>query len=320
MAFLHYPDPVNHLPHFLCVFWRVRQATASICTDRGGYALWCRLPQKWAMRDTMKRHTLAHFAFFRFLSSPFQWRIWRQWESLTSTFNSLHQCHSRLCAWKRVNCWWMSFVCLLSFVFTTQIKCSECCVWFEWFTQWSCPSVSNLIACWCEEKWKEQSVDGCLLCVFFLLYSPLRSSTVSVVFDFNASLNDVAPVPPILLPVDVKRNEESNLLMDDIWVSSFFCLHHTDRDSWVLCWISMLHSMMLLLCLQSGCLLMWREMKRSNLLMDVFCVSSFVLTTQTEFSEYCVWFQCLTQWCCSCISNAVVFWGEENRERVIINT
>ena len=25
-------------------------------------------------------------------------------------------------------CWWMSFVCLLSFVFTSQIEFSECCV------------------------------------------------------------------------------------------------------------------------------------------------------------------------------------------------
>ena len=36
MAFLHCPGPVNHFPPFLCVFWCVPQATASICTDRGG--------------------------------------------------------------------------------------------------------------------------------------------------------------------------------------------------------------------------------------------------------------------------------------------
>ena len=36
-----------------------------------------------------------------------------------------------------------------------------------------------------------------VICVLFLLYSPLRSSFVSVVFDFNASLNDVAPVSPM---------------------------------------------------------------------------------------------------------------------------
>ena len=44
--------------------------------------------------------------------------------------------------------------------------------------------------------------------VCLLLYSPHRLSSVSVVFDFNDSLNDVAPVSPISLSVDVKRNEE----------------------------------------------------------------------------------------------------------------
>ena len=56
------------------------------------------------------------------------------------------------------------------------------------------------------------------MCVFFLLSSQVRLSFVSVVFDFNASLNDVAPVSPILfpfdekedifLPIDKKRDEE----------------------------------------------------------------------------------------------------------------
>ena len=45
-------------------------------------------------------------------------------------------------------------------------------------------------------------------CVFFLLSSLPRPSAISVVFDFSASLSDVAPVSPILLSVDVKRNEE----------------------------------------------------------------------------------------------------------------
>ena len=57
---------------------------------------------------------------------------------------------------------------------------------------------------------------------------------MSVVFDFNASLNDVAPVVPIMFSVDVMR------------------------------------------------------MEKSELLMDVFCVLSFVFTTQIEFSECCV--------------------------------
>ena len=59
-------------------------------------------------------------------------------------------------------------------------------------------------------------------------------SFVSVVFDFNASLNDVAPVSPMLLPVD------------------FF------------------------------------TKIKSGLLMNVFCVDSFVLTQQVKLSECCV--------------------------------
>ena len=36
---------------------------------------------------------------------------------------------------------------------------------------------------------------------------------MSVVFDFKASLNDIAPVSPMLLPVDLMRMEKSELLM-----------------------------------------------------------------------------------------------------------
>ena len=56
-------------------------------------------------------------------------------------------------------------------------------------------------------------------CVFFLLSSLHRSSIVSVVFDFNDLLNDVAPVSPTSLPVDVMRMEKSELLID-----AFFCV------------------------------------------------------------------------------------------------
>ena len=44
--------------------------------------------------------------------------------------------------------------------------------------------------------------------MLFLLSSPLRSSRVSVVFDFNASLNDAAPLSPILFPVDLMGMEK----------------------------------------------------------------------------------------------------------------
>ena len=45
------------------------------------------------------------------------------------------------------------------------------------------------------------------ICECFFLCSLIRLSSVSVVFDFNASLSDVAPVSPILLPVDDRQRE-----------------------------------------------------------------------------------------------------------------
>ena len=57
--------------------------------------------------------------------------------------------------------------------------------------------------------------------MLFLLYSHLRLSSTSVVFDFNASLNDVAPLSPILFSVDLMRMKKSGLLMGAICVVSF---------------------------------------------------------------------------------------------------
>ena len=62
------------------------------------------------------------------------------------------------------------------------------------------------------------------ICVLFLLSLQLRLSFVSVVFDFNASLNEVAPVSPILLSVDIKKIETSGLLIDYICVLFLLCL------------------------------------------------------------------------------------------------
>ena len=76
-------------------------------------------------------------------------------------------------------------------------------------------------------KGKEWFVDGCHLCVFFLLFSQHRLSFMSVVFDFSDSHNNVAPVSPMLFAVDVKRNKKSELLMNVIFVS-FFRLYSSD--------------------------------------------------------------------------------------------
>ena len=47
-----------------------------------------------------------------------------------------------------------------------------------------------------------------------------------VVFDFNDSLSDVAPVLHISLPVVMMRKGESDLFMD---VFCVFCIHSSDR-------------------------------------------------------------------------------------------
>ena len=78
------------------------------------------------------------------------------------------------------------------------------------------------------EMRKSELLMDVFLCAFFLS-SLLRSSSVSVVFDFSPSLNDVAPVSPIMLTVDAKMNEKSELLMEVFCLSSFFCLHDSDR-------------------------------------------------------------------------------------------
>ena len=66
------------------------------------------------------------------------------------------------------------------------------------------------------------------MCVLCLLSSLFSLSFVSVVFDFNDSLNDVAPFPNIMLPVDMKTKKKSELLMDIFCVFSFLCLHHSN--------------------------------------------------------------------------------------------
>ena len=108
---------------------------------------------------------------------------------------------------------------------------------------------------------------------------------MSVVFVFNASLNDVAPVLPNLLTVYQKWL---------FWWISFcvflFCLYILAQVQWVFCLISVPHSMRLLLFLQSRCLLIYRERKKWELLMDVFFVSSFFCP---HSPNWVLWVLCL---------------------------
>ena len=88
-----------------------------------------------------------------------------------------------------------------------------------------------------------------IICVLFHLSSQLRSSSVSVVFVFNASLNDNAPVSPMLFPVDLMRMKKECIVYGCHLCVVSFCVNSSDRERRVLCLISMHHSMMLLLFL-----------------------------------------------------------------------
>ena len=105
------------------------------------------------------------------------------------------------------------------------------------------------------------------VCLSFVF--TLRYNFVSVVFDFSASLNDVVPASPISVSVD---DDKWKWWIVDGHLLCVFCFHHLNRGLWVLCLILVLHLMMLLLCLQSYYL--FTEKGKSELLMDVFCVSS----------------------------------------------
>ena len=59
------------------------------------------------------------------------------------------------------------------------------------------------------------------ICGLFLSSSHIRLSSVIVVFIFNASLNDVTPLSPVLLAVDFMRMEKSGLLIDTLCAVSF---------------------------------------------------------------------------------------------------
>ena len=120
----------------------------------------------------------------------------------------------------------------------------------------------------------------------FLLSSQSRLSFVSVVFDFNDSLNDIAPVSPMLLPVGVMR-KKSELLMNVFCVSFF--LSSQLRSSFVSVVFDFNASLNAVAPVSPMLLSVdVMRMEKGELLMDVFCVSSFVFTPHIEFCECCV--------------------------------
>ena len=113
---------------------------------------------------------------------------------------------------------------------SSQLKSSSASVVFDFSASLNdvAPMSPILFTVYMKRKGEEWIVDGCLLCVFFLLSSQLRLSFVSVVFDFNDSLNDIAPNSSMLLTVVVKRKGKCELLMD-IFCLSFFLFVFTTQ-------------------------------------------------------------------------------------------
>ena len=128
------------------------------------------------------------------------------------------------------------------------------------------------------------------MCLFFLLSSPHRLSSVSVVFDFNASLNDAAPVSPIRSPVYARRKGKSELLIDAFCVSSFF-LSSLFRLSFVSVVFVFSASLNDVAPMSPMSLSVDKTRKeRVSLFIDVFCVSSFFLSSQPRLSAAMVVF------------------------------
>ena len=99
--------------------------------------------------------------------------------------------------WKRVNCWWMPFVCC--FFLNSPLRSSAVSVAFDFNASHN--DVAPVSLMWLAVDLMK--VEKLIICehFFFFFDSHLKSSSVNVVFVFNASLNDVAPVSPMLLPV-----------------------------------------------------------------------------------------------------------------------
>ena len=120
--------------------------------------------------------------------------------------------------------------------------------------------------------------DGCFLCVFFLLPSLHISRFVSVAFEFNASPKYVAPRYPIPFSVDEKRKEKEYIVDGCLLCVSSFLLSLPHRWSSVSA-PEFSESLNDVIPASPRPLSIYvKRNKKCELLMDVFCVSSFFLS------------------------------------------
>ena len=120
----------------------------------------------------------------------------------------------------------------------------------------------------------------------FLLSSQHKTSSVSVVFVFNASLIDVAPLSPILFPDNMRR--EGKLFVNAICVVSFLSSPRRSSIMSVLFFFKAFPNADAPTSpISSSCVLMKRE---KEWIVEEHYLNAFfiVLTIQTEFCECCV--------------------------------
>ena len=105
---------------------------------------------------------------------------------------------------------------------------------------------------------------------------------MSVVFDFSASLNDVAPVSPMLLPVYVLKKEKSELLMDFscVFFLFLFSLSRSSTMRVVFDFSASLNDVTPVSPILLSAYVIRKGL--SDVLMNVFCVSSFFCLHPTE--------------------------------------
>ena len=122
--------------------------------------------------------------------------------------------------------------------------------------------------CYCLLIWYKCTEVNCCGYHFsaFLLNQQLRLRWTSVVFDFNASLIDDAPMSPITLSDKTVKSKNK-------WLKCAFCAYSIDQVSKVFCSSTTQHSMTSLQCFQYSCLLLWWWWKRVTYYLRMLFVS-----------------------------------------------
>ena len=178
-----------------------------------------------------------------------------------------------------------------------------------------CFQCGSLLIWW---EWKELLVYGHLLCVVsFIITIQIELSECCVWF--QSITQWCYPSFSNLVPCEMRR--ESKLLVNAICVC-FFSLYSLPRSSSVMSVLFFFKAFPNAAAptspISSSCVL-WKE-KKSGLLRSITWMLFFiVLTIQTESSECCVWFQCITQRWCSSTPNVCFCNNQSDKNEWIVD-